>query len=84
VTTTTVEVRLFASLREAMGAERIAVEVPADADVAALRRVLTERNPELAGALQLCRVAVDQEMAHEDAPIAGAAEIALIPPVSGG
>ena len=84
MTTTRVEVHLFASLREAIGADRIEVEVPADADVAALRRALTERTPELAGALQICRVAVDQEMAPEDTPLAGAREIALIPPVSGG
>ncbi len=73
----------FASARDAAGVER--EEIPAGpATVAELRRHLLERHPGLARVMPRCRVALDQELAGEGDPVRDGAEVALIPPVSGG
>ena len=68
------------------GEERI--EVPTDTlDVQALVEWLgarSERHREALADLGRLRVAVDQQFAGLDAPIAGAREIAFFPPVTGG
>ncbi len=78
-----VSLRLFAGLRERAGADRLEVEVPEGAVVADVLAALADTP---VGALRpgQCVVALDREYAAADAPIAGAQEIALIPPVSGG
>jgi len=76
-------VRLFAGLRERAGANELELELDAPADVAALKRALEQRHPAL-GSLAHVRVAVDRDYAAEDTLLSERAEIALIPPVSGG
>lgn len=78
-----VRVRLFASLRERASANELELELDAPADVAALKRALEQRHPAL-GSLAHVRVAVDREYAAESTALNENAEIALIPPVSGG
>ena len=73
----------FAGAREAAGTDRETLEVW-PATVGELRRLLAERHPGLARVLVRCRLAVNQELASEDDPIPAAAEVAVIPPVSGG
>lgn len=73
----------FAAAREAAGTPReLLAEVPAS--VADLRRALAARHPGLARVLPRCRIAVDQELADDAAPIRDGAEVAVIPPVAGG
>ncbi len=73
----------FAAARDAAGTDREALEaVPPD--VAALRRALEARHPPLARLLPRCRLAVDQEFADDAAPLRDGAEVAVVPPVSGG
>ncbi len=78
----------FAWLREKIGvAEEEVVLPPGLVTVAELIEWLTARGPKYAGALgqsKSVRCAVDQEFVHADAAIAGAAEIAFFPPVTGG
>ncbi len=78
----------FAWVRERIGLNGERVEPPADvADVAALVDWLAARGgghgEALADAKRL-RYAVDQAFAPPDTPIAGAREIAIFPPVTGG
>ncbi|GEJ59434.1 molybdopterin converting factor subunit 1 [Anaeromyxobacter diazotrophicus] len=73
----------FAGAREAAGLAREALDLPAGT-VADLRRALTARHPALARVLPRCRLAVNQEMASDAEPVPDGAEVAVIPPVSGG
>ncbi|HEX5632410.1 MAG TPA: molybdopterin converting factor subunit 1 [Gemmatimonadales bacterium] len=83
---TTVHVRYFASLREALGAgERVAL--PDGATVGALRELLIARSPAHAAALahgKALRCAVNQALCEESAAIDEGAEVAFFPPVTGG
>ncbi|HEX8909367.1 MAG TPA: molybdopterin converting factor subunit 1 [Anaeromyxobacteraceae bacterium] len=73
----------FAAAREAAGVAREQLD-GAVATVADLRRALSERHPALARVLPRCRLAVNQEMASDAEPVPDGAEVAIIPPVSGG
>jgi molybdopterin synthase catalytic subunit len=75
---------LFASLRERAKREEIELEIAAPLTVARLLEDLGRAHPTLAPLLPGCRVAVDQEFASSHDTIPQDAEIALIPPVSGG
>ena len=76
----------FAYLRERMGRAEEELETPA-ATVAELIDELRARGPEGALAfsdLDSLRVAVDQELAGWNSPLAGAREVAFFPPMTGG
>ena len=77
-------VRMFARARDLAGVEAVSVELPGGATVGDLRRRLADRVPDLAALLPRCAFAVNEEYAGDEAPIPAGAEIALIPPVSGG
>lgn len=81
-----VQVRYFASVREALGtAEQ--VELPAGSTVAQLRELLIARSPRHAQALareRAVRCALAQQMCAEDAVLVEGAEVAFFPPVTGG
>jgi MoaE-MoaD fusion protein len=73
----------FAAARDAAGTSKEVLETVAPT-VAALKRALAERHPRLARVLPRCRLAVDQEMAEDGDALPDGAEVAVIPPVSGG
>jgi molybdopterin synthase catalytic subunit len=73
----------FAAARQAAGTDRETVEA-APATVAELRRLLVGRHPKLEPVLARCRIALDQELAVDADPVPPDAEVAVIPPVSGG
>jgi len=76
----------FAWMRERIGLSGEDVDTAAP-DVAALVAELCARDPRYAAAfadMTAVRVAVDQQMAGLDAPLAGAREVAFFPPVTGG
>lgn len=82
-----VVVKLFAAARQSVGADQIALEIPEAIEpttVAAVRQALEAHEPDLAGLLAASRIAVDGEFADDATAIHPGAEIALIPPVSGG
>jgi molybdopterin converting factor subunit 1 len=79
-----VRVKLFAVARQRVGRDQIELELPADASVGQLRAVLVEKFPPLADVLPHARLAVNSDYAADGAPIPAAAEVAVIPPVSGG
>ena len=78
----------FAWVRERIGLDREEVDPPAEVkDVAGLIAWLAGRSPGHASALgdpACLRAAIDQKVASPDALIAGALEVALFPPVTGG
>ena len=80
----TIQVRLFARARDLAGAGAVSVELPAPATVAELRDRLGEVCPALRPLLPRSAVAVDEEFAKDDSVIPAGAEVALLPPVSGG
>ena len=75
-------VLLFARARDLVGAERIEVEQVAT--IGALRERLAVRYPKLAGLLAKSAFAINDEFADDATPIPAGAEVALLPPVSGG
>ncbi len=80
------DVVYFAWVRERIGRPRESVETDA-ADVAGLVAQLAAREERYALAfsdLSALRVAVDQELAGFDAPLAGVREVAFFPPMTGG
>ena len=79
-----VTVRLFALARQRAGRPEVVVDVPEPADVAALKRALAETVPELAPLLPNLLFAVASEYAGDETAIPPGAEVAAIPPVSGG
>jgi molybdopterin synthase sulfur carrier subunit len=78
----------FAWLRQRVGAGEETIDPPDDVrDVAGLIDWLKTRGPKYEEAFadtSAIRVAVNQEFAGLDAAIAGADEIALFPPMTGG
>lgn len=81
-----IDVLYFAWLRERVGQPRERIETNA-ATVRELVDQLIAMDEWHAAALsdlKAVRVAIDQELADLDAPIAGAREIAFFPPMTGG
>jgi molybdopterin synthase catalytic subunit/molybdopterin synthase sulfur carrier subunit len=80
----TVQVQLFAVARQLAGRETVAVLLPEPATVGQLRRALGEQFPALASVLPHVMFAVNAEYADDQAVIPPGAQVACIPPVSGG
>lgn len=80
----TLRVHLFARARDLAGAETLQVELADGATVADLRRHLVEVCPALTPLLPRCALAVDNEFADDGWPLSPTAEVAVLPPVSGG
>lgn len=82
----TIQLRYFASIREAIGTGEERVRTSA-ATLAALRDELIARGGSHAEALargRAVRVSLNQTMADESAALADGAEVAFFPPVTGG
>lgn len=82
----TVTLLYFAWLRERIGLPRETVQTSA-ATVAGLVAELIARDERYAFAfcdLRAVRVALDQDLADFDAPLAGVREVAFFPPMTGG
>ncbi len=79
-----VNVRLFAVARQWADAETVELDLPANAKVAELRTSLLSQLPQLEKFGSQLRFAVNSEYADEETRIPAAAEVACIPPVSGG
>ena len=82
------ELRFFASLREALGISQESVAVPETVrTIAELRTHLIERgNPwsEVLAEGKVLRCALNQQMVDAGTPLKEGAEVAFFPPVTGG
>jgi molybdopterin converting factor subunit 1 len=79
-----VHVRLFAVARQAAGRDSVEVDLPGDATIGQLRRRLAADIPQLSGLVGQMTFAIDTHYANDQSPIPPGAEVACIPPVSGG
>lgn len=80
-----IEIRLFATLKDRAGSDRIRVALPTNpATVAALLDAVGADYPALAPALRSALVAVNRAYAGQDTLVSAGDEVAIFPPVSGG
>ncbi len=79
-----ITVRLFASLREGLGASVLDLEAPESATVASVIDRLSSEHPNLAAVLSRTVAAVNMDYVDREQPLRNGDELALIPPVSGG
>ena len=81
-----IDILYFAWIRERIGIskERIATEAATVADLVEELRAREERYAAAFLDMAAVRVALDQELADMDAPLAGVREVAFFPPMTGG
>ena len=79
-----VALHLFASVREAVGAREVCLELDDGATVQDLKRRLAIDYPRLEPMLERTVFAIDDEYVPYEERLHDGAEVALIPPVSGG
>jgi molybdopterin converting factor subunit 1 len=80
----TVKLLLFARARDVSGADAVELELSPGATVSDVRGALAAAYPRLAGLATRSAIAVNSDYAADDAVVPPGAEIALVPPVSGG
>jgi molybdopterin converting factor subunit 1 len=79
-----VRVRVFGSLREALGTRALDLQVAEGTAAGALRAQLARAHPAVAAFGPRLRLSVNHAFATDDAVLADGDEVALLPPVSGG
>ncbi len=79
-----ISLRLYASVRDLIGSRCVDVELPEGARIDDLKALLGERYPAVRPVLKTVVFAMDDEYVAADARLRDGAEVALIPPVSGG
>jgi len=79
-----VRVRLFARYREALGRERLEVDVPEGGTVESAWSAVADRHPELAPYRPFTLFAVGHDYVSPDHRLQADDELCLFPPVSGG
>ncbi|QEG39688.1 MoaD/ThiS family protein [Roseimaritima ulvae] len=77
-------IRLFAGARQAVGQDSLSVAVADDASAEQILAAIAAAAPQLSGLLPACRLVADQSYLEPQQTVAPGAELALIPPVSGG
>jgi molybdopterin converting factor subunit 1 len=79
-----IKVKLFAALHDVVGHEAMEVELEPGTTAGELLELLIAEHPKLSRYLDVIQVAINQEFAERDRPVAADDEVALLPPVSGG
>jgi molybdopterin converting factor subunit 1 len=79
-----VTVRFFARARDLAGADAVDLDLAEGTTVGDLRRRLAADYQRLAGLLERSALAVHDEFAGDGLVLSPGAEVALLPPVSGG
>jgi molybdopterin synthase catalytic subunit len=79
-----VSVRLFGSIREAVGEKELSVDLPEGASARDLRRLLATRYPVFDDFGDRLAVSVQLEVVPLDTALRDADEVAFLPPVAGG
>jgi molybdopterin converting factor subunit 1 len=73
----------FSHVRDALGEERVSLELPAGATAGDAETHVRSLAPGKLAGIPL-RVAVNQELVKPEAPLRDGDEVALLPPVQGG
>ena len=76
--------RLFASLREAVGRDQLELELPDGATAEDAWRSVVAECPALAARRRSLSAAVNRRYLPFDSPLSAGDEVVFIPPVSGG
>ena len=79
-----VRVKLFAVAKDLAGSDCVAVELPDQATVGQLRMALAAQYPQLAQLSRQVLFAVEMQYVADSATVPPQAEVACVPPVSGG
>ena len=79
-----IRMRYFAALREVVGMQEEALEVPEGASVAELRALLLTRYPRLENALARAVCAINHQYVQSETALKAGDEVVFIPPVGGG
>ena len=79
-----IKVLLFAQARQIAGNDQLEVDIESGATVGDLRESISDSFPELSQLLARSGIALDQEYAVDGDIVTSDAEVAMIPPVSGG
>ena len=79
-----VRVRLFAGARQAAGRDAVELDLPDGASIGDLRRQLAAQIPPLSGLVAHMMFALGTDYADDGAILPPDADVACIPPVSGG
>jgi len=79
-----IRILAFATAADALGRGEMELEVPSGITVAELRQLLDKEHPSLRALWPRLAIAVDSNLAGPEAEIPDGAEVALLPPVSGG
>ena len=79
-----VRVKLFALAAQLAAAEEVDVQLEADGSIGDLRRAIADKCPALERIMPHLMFAINSEYAADSTQIPLSAEIACIPPVSGG
>ena len=79
-----IQVKLFATLKDRAGSNKITVSVAEPATVATLLEAAAVAFPNLATSLPIALVSVNKSYAGADTAVSANDEVALFPPVSGG
>jgi len=79
-----VRVRLFASVRHSAGRESVDLDLPEEATIGQLRCRLADELPAMAALIERAMFASDMQYARDTDKIRPGADLACIPPVSGG
>ena len=80
----TIQIRLFAILRERTGISQTSLQLPDGATIDDASVLLSERRPSIADYLSRVAFAVNQNYSDRKTVLNDGDELALIPPVSGG
>ncbi len=79
-----VRVRLFASLREAVGRSEVELELPDQATAETAWQLLAREYPGLGGRRPRLTAAINRRYAPFETALADGDELVFVPPVSGG
>lgn len=79
-----VRVLYFAAIRERIGLDQEDLDLPERTTDRAVLALVGTRHPAAAPLLAPCRIAVDQAFIRGEVALRTGAEVAVIPPVSGG
>jgi len=79
-----VNILLFATLKDLAGKSRLVLDVPENATILTIRRILSEAYPEMEVNVELAIAALNQEFAVDTDIVRAGDEVAFFPPVSGG
>ncbi len=80
----TITVRLFAGAKALVGLTEVQIELAQPATVGELRRALSHAYPQLGPLVSRASIAIDNQYVHDDQSVRADAQVACIPPVSGG